>query len=42
MTTRRATRQSIRDIPGYTISADGIPRKWGRRLDIDKGPGAYP
>jgi hypothetical protein len=42
MTRTRAERRPIRSIPGYTISADGIPRKWGRKLDIQKGPGGLP
>jgi hypothetical protein len=42
MSSTRATRKSIRDIPGYTISADGIARKWNRKLDIHKGPRDLP
>jgi hypothetical protein len=42
MTSTRATRKPIRGIPGYEISADGIPRKWGRRIAIHKGTGDLP
>lgn len=37
-----AERRSIQEIPGYTISADGVARKWGRRLPIHKGRGGLP
>lgn len=39
---RFAVRKPIQDAPGYTISTDGTPRKWGRKLDIHKGPGGLP
>ncbi|GLP83985.1 hypothetical protein TUM20984_54050 [Mycobacterium antarcticum] len=32
----RAERKSIEGIPGYTISTLGVPRLWGRPLNIDK------
>jgi hypothetical protein len=38
----RAERRAIEGVPGYTISADGVPRKWGRIIPIDKGPGGLP
>ena len=28
--------------PGYEISADGTPRKWGRQIPISKGLGGLP
>jgi hypothetical protein len=39
---RVEARRGIDDLPGYTISADGIPRKWNRRLPIHKGAGGLP
>jgi hypothetical protein len=42
MTQRRHERRTIDGVPGYQISADGIARKWNRRLTITKDLGGFP
>jgi hypothetical protein len=37
-----SSRRRIAGLAAYTISADGTPRKWGRPMLIDKGPGGLP
>jgi hypothetical protein len=34
--------RNIGGLVAYTISACGTPRKWGREIHIDKGPGGLP
>jgi hypothetical protein len=37
-----SSRRKIAGLTAYEISADGTPRKWGRRLPIHKGLGGLP